>query len=256
MRDLGFEPVLAPNLESRDGPFAGSDAERLEGFHRLAADPDIRSIFFLRGGHGVIRLLDHIDWQRFADIPRPYVGYSDLTPLLLEITRRTGRVTFHGPMVAVEMARGLSEVERSSLLVALGGAEPIEYPLEGPVGGKAVEGTLLGGCLSLLSSVAGTRYALACEEPTVLFWEDVDEPFYRIDRMLTQLRLSGSVSSLSGMVIGRTGLDRSELERLGRESGGSFAAGLSSGHCSPNLTLPLGSVVRLDPGRGRLEVER
>ena len=136
LRSLGFEPVPAPNLGRRDGPFAGSDEERLEGFHRLAADPDVRAIFFLRGGHGVLRLLDRIDWELLATTPRAYVGYSDLTPLLLEVTRRTGQVTFHGPMVAVEMARGLGQAEEESLLGALrGAAERRESP--GPMRSRA-----------------------------------------------------------------------------------------------------------------------
>lgn len=254
LRDLGFEPVLAPNIAARDGPFAGSDTERLEGFHRLAADPDIRALFFLRGGHGVLRLLDRIDWELLGAEPRAYVGYSDLTPLLLEITRRTGQVTFHGPMVAVELARGLLAAERRSLLDALGGERPIEYRGDGPTAGEPAEGRLLGGCLSLLSCAMGTDFALRTSGPTVLFWEDVDEPFYRVDRMLTQLRLSDRVCSLSGMVVGRTGLDRDELQRLGGDFGRTFVAGLSSGHCEPNLTLPLGAAVRVDPLAGRIEV--
>ena len=137
---------------------------------------------------------------------------------------------------------------------ALRGDRPIAYRFSGPAAGPAVEGRLLGGCLSLLSSTAGTEFALRTAEPTVLFWEDIDEPYYRVDRMLTQLRLSGRVSSLSGMVVGRSGLSSDELERLGAESGVAFAAGLSSGHCEPNLTLPLGSTVHVDPDGGRIRI--
>jgi muramoyltetrapeptide carboxypeptidase len=256
LRELGFRPVVAPNVSSRDGVFAGTDRQRLDGFHDLVADPDVRAIFFVRGGHGVLRLIDRIDWDLLARHPRAYVGYSDLTPLLLEILRRTGQVTFHGPMVGVEMARGLTPAELRSMTAVLEGRSGIEYDLEGPSGGDIVEGRLIGGCLSMLSSVSGTGFGLDTDGATVLFWEDIDEPYYRVDRMLTQLRLSGAVSSLAGMVIGRTGLDREDLERLGVEADVSFAAGLSSGHCEPNLTLPLGAPVRLDPRRGRLAIER
>ena len=255
LRALGFEPVPARNVTFREGPFAGSDDERLAGFHELVADPEIRAIFFLRGGHGVLRLVDRIDWELLARTPRPYVGYSDLTTMLLEILRRTGQITFHGPMVAVEMARGLLPVERRSLTTVMGGRERIEYDLEGPGHGDPVEGRLIGGCLSLLSSAVGTGFGPEANEANVLFWEDIDEPFYRVDRMLTQLRLSGTVSALSGMVIGRTGLGGDELERLGRDAGVAFAAGLSSGHCEPNLTLPLGASVRLDPVRGSMVID-
>ena len=254
LRGLGFDPVQASNLRASDGPFAGDDQARLEGFHELAADPDLRAIFFLRGGHGVLRLLDGIDWGLLARHPRSYVGYSDLTPLLSQVVTRLGLTAIHGPMVAVEMARGLEPSERESLLTALAGEGTLRYQLAGPGRGPVVEAPLFGGCLSLLAATAGTEFA-AGGEGGILFWEDVDEPFYRIDRMLTQLRLSGSVSSLSGMVIGQAELEPTELERLQSDFQGAFVAGLSSGHCSPNLPLPLGALARLDPGRQLLEIE-
>jgi muramoyltetrapeptide carboxypeptidase len=235
--------------------FGGSVAERLDCFHQLLLQPDLKAVFFVRGGHGVLPLLESIDWDLVTKEPRAYVGYSDLTPFLLETTRRSGLMTFHGPMVAVEFARGLEDIERRSLLAALDGSPLSSYELTGVAGGPAVEGVLLGGCLSLLASTVGTEFALKPEQPTVLFWEDVGEPYYRLDRMLTQLRLSGSVSAVSGMVIGRTGLEATELERLGRDFGRSFGSGLSSGHCKPNLTLPLGAEVRLDPSSRRIEFE-
>ena len=116
-----------------------------------------------------------------------------------------------------------------------------------------VEGPLYGGCLSLLAATAGTEFA-AGSHGGILFWEDIDEPFYRVDRMLTQLRLSGSVSALSGMVIGRSDLQPEEFERLQSDFQGAFVGGLSSGHCTPNLPLPLGACARLDPGRQLLEI--
>jgi len=82
LRELGFEPVLAGNLDRVDGLFAGSDAERLAAFHELAADESLRAIFFARGGHGLLRVLPRIDWPLLARFPRAYIGYSDLTPFL------------------------------------------------------------------------------------------------------------------------------------------------------------------------------
>jgi muramoyltetrapeptide carboxypeptidase len=254
LRALGFEPVQASNLRSSDGPFAGDDRARLEGFHELVADPDLKAIFFLRGGHGVLRLLDAIDWDLLARHPRAYVGYSDLTPLLLQIVSRLDLVAIHGPMVAVELARGLDPEERENLLTALAGEGSLRYPLAGPGRGPVVEAPLYGGCLSLLAATAGTEFA-AGSHSGILFWEDIDEPFYRIDRMLTQLRLSGSVSTLSGMVIGQSDLQPEEFERLQSDFQGAFVAGLSSGHCTPNLPLPLGAMAKLDPSRQLLEIE-
>ncbi len=254
LRALGFDPVQAPNLRASDGPFAGDDQARLDGFHELAADPDLGAIFFLRGGHGVLRLLDGIDWDLLARHPRSYVGYSDLTPLLGQVVARLGLVAIHGPMVAVEMARGLDFREREGLLTLLAGKGTLRYELGGPGRGPVVEAPLFGGCLSLLAATVGTEFATA-GEGGILFWEDIDEPFYRIDRMLTQLRLSGSVSALSGMVIGQADLEPAEWDRLQSDFRGAFVAGLSSGHCSPNLPLPLGALARLDPGKRLLEIE-
>ncbi len=128
LRRLGFEPVLAANVLSRHGLFAGGDEERLAAFHRLAADPSLSAIFFARGGHGLLRLLPAIDWDLLRRHPRAYVGYSDLTPFLLEVVRRLGLVTFHGSMVAADLARGLRPEEEESLLGALAGRYPAEVP--------------------------------------------------------------------------------------------------------------------------------
>lgn len=255
LRELGYEPVPADNVGRREGVFAGTDAERLDGLHGLLEDEDLAAVFFLRGGHGVLRLLDRLDWDLVGRRPRAFVGYSDLTPLLLEISRRFGWITFHGPMVGVELARGLVPEERASLIALLGGDAAPGCDLSAPAAGDPVEGVLWGGCLSLLCACLGTEFTPTPPPGAILFWEDVDEPFYRVDRMLTQLRLSGSVATLSGMVTGRTGLEAVDLERLGRDLRVSFATGLSSGHCNPNLTLPLGAKARVDPQRRRIDFD-
>ena len=94
LRQLGFEPLVAANLKSGTGLFAGDDDRRLEGFHDLLAEPRLRAVIFARGGHGVLRLLPRIDWALLARRPLAYVGYSDLTPFLLEVVRRLGVVAF------------------------------------------------------------------------------------------------------------------------------------------------------------------
>lgn len=260
LRRLGFEPVLAANLHSRDGLFAGGDAERLAAFHQLAADPALAAIFFARGGHGLLRVLPAIDWELLRRRPRAYVGYSDLTPFLLEATRRLGLVTFHGPMVAADLARGLNPEEEASLIDALAGRYPAVQPfsrwLREPASGE-VRGPLLGGCLSLLTSTLGTPFAVDLAG-AVVFWEDTGEPPYRIDRMLTHLGLSGTLASIAGMIVGHLG----DGQRPGEEPadwpalvGGNVAGfpwplawGLESGHVPPNRTLPLGLLARLDGG--------
>lgn len=260
---LGFEPVPAANLRARHGLFAGSDDERLAAFQALAGDPSVKAIVFARGGHGVLRLLPRIDWDLLARHPRAYVGYSDLTPFLLAVVRRLGLVAFHGPMAAADLARGLSEAEERSFLDALAGRVARTVPVAGWLREGAAEGPLLGGCLSLLASVQGTPWAPDLAG-AILFWEDVEEPRYRLDRMLTHLGLSGSLAAIRGMAIGHC--RPTDAEPVAEAGGRAWLAealdghewpvawGLHAGHEAPNLTLPLGAPARLDPSSGALVV--
>jgi muramoyltetrapeptide carboxypeptidase len=227
---LGYEPVPAANLSDRRGLFAGADAARLAAFHALADDPSVRAILFTRGGHGVLRLLPGIDWARLSRVPRAYVGYSDLTPFLLEVVRRLGWVAFHGPMVAADLAAGLSGEDRDALAGALAGEPVTEVGLVGAIGAGAARGPLLGGCLSLLA---------------------------------THLRLSGSLAAVRGVLIGSmSGTETAALEparvaELAAElaPGTPVAWGLPIGHGGRNLTLPLGAPAKLDAGALRLRLE-
>src|SRR6185312_7180798 len=260
LKRLGFEPVLADNLLMRHGLFAGSDAERLAAFHRLATDPDLPVILFARGGHGVLRVLPGLDWDLLARRPRAYMGFSDLTPFLLEVVRRLGLVAFHGPMVAADLARGMSPEDEASFLDALAGRDPGTLPFATIRPGIA-RGVLLGGCLSLLTATLGTPWAPDLAGAVVL-WEDVNEPPYRIDRMLTHLGLSGTLENIAGMIVGHLGEPPEPgpeavdwpaqiADSLARYSW-PLGVGLASGHVPPNRTLPLGRMARLDTESGRL----
>lgn len=260
---LGFEPVPADNLGSHTGLFAGSADERLNAFHRLAARSDIAAIVFARGGSGLAALLPRLDWELLARHPRAYVGYSDLTPFLLAVTRKLGFASFHGPMVAADLARGLTPEEERSFLGALAGDFSIPVPGRTLRGGPPVTGPLMGGCLSLLTGTLGTPWALDSRR-AILLLEDVGEPMYRLDRMLTHLRLSGKLASIRGLVCGHLApldQDRPELPPWPEQLvgalgsfGGPILAEFPAGHERPNWTLPLGVRVRLDPLAGTLEV--
>lgn len=273
LRELGYEPVPAANVASGWGPFAGSDEERLDGFHALLADVSLDAILFARGGHGLLRIIDRLDWDLIAARPRAWVGYSDLTPLLLRIGERSGLVTFHGPMVGTDLARGLSAEEGASLRAALAGERPAPLPLRFLRSGAA-EGPVLGGCLSLLAAVAGTPWAPRLDD-ALLFVEDVNEPPYRVDRMLTHLRLSGTLTSIRAIVAGHFGgewesgiweSDHADADPAAaawqRESllalpspVTPIALGLPCGHGRPNLTLPLGAWGRVEPDSAELSFD-
>lgn len=257
---LGFRVRVAHNLSSKRGLFAGDDEARVGGFHDLVEDAEVRAVFFARGGHGVLRLLPAIDWALMRAHPKAYVGYSDLTPLLLQIVQRIGLTCFHGPMIATDLSSELTQGESDSLLRALHGEIEGVFQLAEKGPGQEAEGILLGGCLSLLVATLGTAFSPDLAG-SLLFLEDVQEPLYRLDRMLTQLRLSGSLDRVKGMILGYLEASdadghgtESVLEMVGEAHSGPVGWGLACGHGRPNLTLPLGARARLCPAEGVLRV--
>ena len=257
---MGFRVQRASNLEQSWHLFAGEDQARVSAFHELVAATEVRAVVFARGGHGCLRALPLIDWNLLAAQPKAYVGYSDLTPLLLQIVERLGLVTFHGPMVATDLARGLDDAEERSLCSSLEG-RPMDLPCAPLPAARDAEGVLLGGCLSLLAATLGTPFAPDLSD-ALLFLEDVNEPLYRVDRMLTQLQLSGSLKKVKTMILGHLELTDPNLPEplphlLTETVRGApmlAATGLPCGHGVPNLTVPLGVRARLASNEGRIEL--
>ncbi len=257
---LGFAVRVADGVLERKGFTAGTVENRLGQLHGLFADPAVAAVACARGGAGVIQLLPHLDRDVLRENPKPLLGYSDITLLHLEM-ERLGLTSLHGPMVARELADGAAAYDAASLWHALTGeGEPYASGPDDlvPLAEGTAEGVLRGGCLSLLAAAAGTPWAMRrADEPTILFVEDVDEKPYRIDRMLRQLRASGGLEGVAGIVFGDMKgcapgfhedyrLEDVLLEALsGLEV--PVALGLSSGHTAhPNVTLPLGVRARLE----------
>ena len=265
MHARGYQLRVYPGVWQRDGYLAGSDAERLRDLHDAFADDSVDAIFCLRGGYGCPRLLDGIDFELLRGHPKPFVGYSDITTLHLAITRYAGFVTFHGPMLNADLLGNKQAPTESSLLHMLSGQQPptLEHPLAYPLTTLAsgcASGRLLGGNLSMICAVMGTAFELD-GEGIILFIEDVNEPLYRVDRLLTHMRLAGKLDRLRGVLVGDVaGVERTALERLlTQELGGlgiPVLAGWRSGHCDPNLTLPMGAQVRLDAVQQLLVLEQ
>jgi muramoyltetrapeptide carboxypeptidase len=254
---IGYRVKVTPAARSRSRFNSGTRDERLADLRSLLADDEVAAIVAARGGAGSGWLVPHLEAALLRERPRAVVGYSDLTFVHL-LSNRAGVVSFHGPMVAWELATG--SYDRPSWAAALTGeappyaTEPGELSVLRP--GEA-EGRLRGGCLSILAAAAGTPWALATEgEDTILFLEDVDEKPFRLDRMLMQLRQSGALAGVRGIVFGDMkgcspplgagyGLEEVLLDALAGLDV-PIALGLSSGHtASPNVTLPLGVQTRL-----------
>jgi muramoyltetrapeptide carboxypeptidase len=250
LREMGYEPVYSENIFERDLYFAGSATRRLHELESLLVRDDVGALIGVRGGYGSNYLLSDLNFELFAANPKILVGSSDLTSLLTAITDRTGLVTFHGPMIARDIAAG--SFEDSSWNNALQGATAWAIPTAGTdvlCPGQA-RGRIYGGCLSLLVASLGTPFEIRTDD-TILFVEDVGEKPYQIDRMLRHLRLAGKLQGVRGFIFGEM-LDCAPpagepytlpqvIMRVLSDYRVPIVYGLPSGHVSaPNLTLPLG----------------
>jgi muramoyltetrapeptide carboxypeptidase len=255
----GYRVIEASNLRSRCGDLAGSDAERAAGYHDLLENPDVRAIFLARGGYGTTRAVPFLDAGLIRRRPLIHLGHSDATALLAFLRAHANLVGFHGPMVAVDFARDpVDPLTDASWEPILRGCAAARYPIAAEqviVSGRA-EGELVGGCLSLLVALEGTPESVVTEG-AIVFWEDVGEELYRVDRMLTQWRRSGKFDRVRGVMIGKlTGItrdgrpDEAALTALLRDVFGEapypVVRDLPLGHGGSNLTVPLGTRVRLD----------
>jgi muramoyltetrapeptide carboxypeptidase len=262
-RSLGWEPVPGANVLARHGYLGGTDAERLQDLNAALADESVDAIWSARGGYGAMRLLPHVDWAALSRRPRALIGFSDVTALHAAASTRCGLVTYHAPT-----ARGaLTEFSRTSLARAvIEGSDPCGRA-EGArtVRGGHTRGRLVGGNLALLAALAGTPYA-PDYDGALLVLEDVGEPAYRIDRMLTQLRLSGALSTIAGLVVGHFTqpapgheLSPHSLDLLVAEAadvaGVPAIVGAPLGHIDDQWTIPLGATARLDADALTLTVE-
>jgi len=261
LESRGYRIVEAANLRRRDGFLAGSDEERAAGYRELVKDPRVDAIFFARGGYGASRILSLLDAEEIRSNPKIHLGGSDLTALFAYLGTHALLATFYGPLVAVQLA------DRNSLdwEAVLRGAPPAAHSVapDDVLSRGAGEGPLVGGCLSLIASLCGTPEAVR-GEGAILFWEDVGEETYRLDRMLTQLERSGTFDGLQAMVIGsvapgrREGVEsdddiRAWLRRRFASAPFPAAMGFPAGHLDSTRTVPLGVRARVDLERGRIE---
>lgn len=263
----GHRLKVYPGVLQHQGYLAGSDDVRLKDLHDAFADPEIDAIICLRGGYGTPRLLDRIDYDLIGRHVKPFIGYSDLTALHLAFARHCNFVSFHGPMLTSDLLANRQAPTEDSLRRLLRGqlrkgdllAHPVAHPLTCIEHGVA-SGRLTGGNLSMICATLATDYEIDLDG-AILFIEDVGEPLYRVDRLLTHLRLAGRFKGLRGVLMGDfAGLDVPRLTPLLKEVFGPMGipvlAGWRSGHCDPNLTLPLNTQVRLDAGQKTLMLEQ
>lgn len=261
IRRLGFEPVYGEDVFARDRYLAGPPELRARAFLTAWDDPGISAIVAVRGGYGSVHLLPLLDSRRIEAAPKIFMGYSDNTSLLTWLTQECGIVAFHGPMLAGRIAKGVEGYDRDTLMRCLCRPEPvgeIAHPqVETLVPGDAA-GTLVGGTLTQLAASLGTPFAFSPPRGCVLFLDEVGERPYRLDRLLTQLRLAGILSNTAALVFGElpecdepggTLMARDTIRGLTKDFRGPVLFGLPSGHTGGAcLTIPLGVRARVIAG--------
>ncbi len=272
---LGFKTKRGKHLLERRGYFAGTDEQRAADLNAMFTDPEVRAIHCVRGGWGCARILPLLDWRAIAKNPKILVGFSDITALLLSLHARTGLVTFHGPVAAsqwnpfnvgylkrvlqeAEAAtfENLKEIDEDDLVVTQNRVQTI-HP-------GTARGRLLGGNLTVLTSLLGSGY-LPDWDGCILFLEDIEEAPYRIDRMLTQLRLAGILQKARAVIWGNCS-DCDPGEGYGsltvtdvlhdhlRPLGVPVWQGAMIGHIERQFTLPVGTEVEVDAAAGTIRM--
>lgn len=264
LEEAGFEVTVGVDHRPMGHLVAASAPQRLDELHAALADPSVKAVMAIRGGYGVMHLLDRVDWSLVARNPKILVGISDITPLLNGLVDRAATMALHGP-VAVGLGGRTDDESVDRLLAAMTVAEPLP-PLtaEGDAEQYCLSpgnarGRICGGNLSLIAATVGTPYQLRTMG-RILLVEDVGEPPYRIDRLLTQLRLAGMLESVAALGFGEMlGCEAADgvpygLRDVVRDAVADLPLpvlwGLPFGHGSRNWAFPIGAQAVLDAEAG------
>lgn len=257
IENMGFKTRSAQRLYSRRGYLAGTDAQRAEQFMAMMADPHVRAVLAARGGYGALRILGALDYAAIRTAAKVLIGFSDITALHRAIYLKSGLVTLHGPMVTT-LAHS-DKASRQSWYQSLTTpvAPPIDLSRARVLKPGVAEGIVTGGNLATLCHLTGT-WAGADFQGHLLLLEDIGEAPYRIDRMLTQMKLAGLFGGVAGIVLGSfedcgSGKTIDALvSDMFKDWSIPIVSGAPVGHGRCNWTVPLGITARLDTGAGEL----
>ena len=261
---MGFKAKLMPGVNAGSGLdfLSADDDARLADLHAAFADPEVDAVYALRGGYGCARLLDRIDLELLRRNPKPLIGYSDITTLhaLLD---GMGLPAWHAPMPASDLLApgGERDVQavREALHRGTRAGDVIAPPEMAAAAhalniGVSAKGRLVGGNLAVYAALLGTPWQPKVDG-AILFIEDIGEAPYRVDRMLSQLRLAGLLDAAAGFLVGSftdEDFPQAVLADYLHATAKPVLAGWPSGHCSPHVPLPLGVLVEMDVRAGRL----
>ena len=260
LEKIGYKVKPSLHLNRIDPDPAIADKQKLHDIHNMFSDQSVKAIFCLRGGAGAARLLNKIDYSLISANPKILAGYSDITALSLALYAKTGLISFSGPMLATELYSPTPYTEEHfwGMLTSPNFALSLQNHQSHPVTcirAGAAEGRLIGGNLSVLSAMIGTPFIPSFKE-TLLFLEDINEPAYRIDRMLSHLSNANLLSSCSALLFGQFS---GEPEKTGEDERmkkvfdyystlnkhATVLSGISYGHIADMMTLPVGARFRI-----------
>lgn len=254
LESLGYKVIVGEHVYKAKGYLAGQDSERLNDLNQAIQDREVQAIFCARGGYGSMRLLQGVDYKAFASRAKIFVGFSDITALLHAFYHRSKVITFHGPVL--KNFQDPDDPNLKALVQIITGEAQWRMELDQArvLRPGKVEGKVLGGNLSMITSLVGTPYFPSLEG-CILFIEDTNEPLYRIDRMLMSLRFKGSLAKVNGIMAGEfhscgnnNEVDSLLLE-LTRDLNIPIISGAPFGHGKRNLPFPIGMPAVLDTER-------
>lgn len=250
---LGLRVVLGRFLNSGTGYLAAPDKDRAAELMDFLLRPDIDAVVCARGGYGVLRILPLVDFTALEQCTKPLIGYSDITALLIALYQRTGLITFHGPMASSEFDTTTAGSFQATLFrfesEHISQAEmQLTYSDERflPIVEGSADGILLGGNLSVFCSLLGTPFEPDTRD-CILFFEDVGEEPYKVDRLLMQLALAGKFDGIRGMILGAFTKQSPNSRETDTDQTGTAIAAIAAEHCQPRqipllVNVPIGHV--------------
>lgn len=264
LRDRGWEPVVSPHAFDRHGSFAGTADNRYSDLAEALTDPVVGAILCSRGGYGAVHLLERLARLPLEDTPKWLIGFSDISALHALLTSR-GIASIHAPMAKALADHGGDNADNRALLDFLAG-EGLEYSLDPSPMNRSGDATglLVGGNLSVISDLVGTPFDVI-KPRRILFIEDVNEPIYKIERMLYQLRLSGVLADLAGLIVGKFSgcapdADFASVNNivadLTRDYSYPVAYDIPVGHVTHNIPLVCGAACSLSVGESSVEISQ
>ncbi len=253
LKSMGFNVYIPEGIFNRNGYLAGTDDQRASILNNLFSKKDIKAILCARGGFGSLKILSLLDYENISDNPKIFVGYSDITAILSAIFKKCRMISFHGPMAA-ELGSASQRTIDAMFSVIASRFDFEIYSKKGTGLKPGIgSGVLLGGNLSTLCHLTGTPY-FPHVKGSILFIEERGEAVYRIDRMITHMKIAGCFNGLSGLVLGSFTNCGSVKEinklvsRLFEEFDIPILAGFAAGHGKENITIPFGLKATLDTG--------